>query len=185
MESFRRDHFNDVAEHRSILKNNQNTYYPRFSFTPKTVIASPKTGVLFLLWMQSLNFGVYLPLPQTLLLWFHAKRRGSHCRRCRFCVAATFYGDQVLSHAQTSLGNAVAAKQGCECRFIALCYKYCSCLVWDTSQTLYAEGKLSLEKCDTITKQEMQKQRFFLVSPWGWTMCANMGRTWRTVPTQI
>jgi len=26
----------DVPEHRSILKNNQNTYYSRFSFTPKT-----------------------------------------------------------------------------------------------------------------------------------------------------
>jgi len=35
----------DVAEHRSILKNNHKTYNPRFSFTPKTGIAFPKTGV--------------------------------------------------------------------------------------------------------------------------------------------
>jgi len=36
MESSRRDHLNGVAEHRSILKSNQNTYYTRFSFIPKT-----------------------------------------------------------------------------------------------------------------------------------------------------
>jgi len=41
MESSRRDLLNDVAEHKSILKDNQNTYYPRFSFTPKTDIAFP------------------------------------------------------------------------------------------------------------------------------------------------
>jgi len=46
MESSRRDLFNDVADHESILKNNQNTYYPRFSFTPKTGM-TPKTIVLF------------------------------------------------------------------------------------------------------------------------------------------
>ena len=34
---------------RSILKNNQNTYYPSFSFTPKTGTELPETGVLFLL----------------------------------------------------------------------------------------------------------------------------------------
>ena len=39
----------DVDEHGSILKNHQNTYYPRFSVTPKTGIAFPKTGVLFFL----------------------------------------------------------------------------------------------------------------------------------------
>jgi len=39
MESSRRDLLNDVAEHRSILENNQNAYYPRFSFTPKIGIA--------------------------------------------------------------------------------------------------------------------------------------------------
>jgi len=39
----------DVAELRSILKNDQDTYYPRFSFTPKTGIELPETGVLFLL----------------------------------------------------------------------------------------------------------------------------------------
>jgi len=49
MESSRQDLLNDVAEHRSILKNNQNTYYPRFSFTPNIGIAFPKTGFLFLL----------------------------------------------------------------------------------------------------------------------------------------
>jgi len=37
----------DVAEHRPMLKNYQNT--PRFSFIPKTGMAFPKTGVLFLL----------------------------------------------------------------------------------------------------------------------------------------
>ena len=46
MESSRRDLLNDMAEHRSILKNNQNTYYPRFSFTPKTG-KEVKTGVSF------------------------------------------------------------------------------------------------------------------------------------------
>jgi len=35
---------------RPILKNNQNTHYPRVCFIPKTGIALPKTGVLFLLW---------------------------------------------------------------------------------------------------------------------------------------
>jgi len=49
MESSRRDLLNDVAEHMSILKNDQNTHYPRFSFTPKTGIAFPLTVVLFLL----------------------------------------------------------------------------------------------------------------------------------------
>ena len=50
MESSRRDLSNDMAEHRPILKYNQNTYYPRFSFTLKTCIAFPKTSFLFLLW---------------------------------------------------------------------------------------------------------------------------------------
>jgi len=49
MESSRRDLLNDVAERGSILKNNQNTHYPRFGFTPKTGIELPKTGALFLL----------------------------------------------------------------------------------------------------------------------------------------
>jgi len=52
MESFRRDLSNDMAEHKPILKNSQNTFYPRFSFTPITDIALPKTGVLFLLCLQ-------------------------------------------------------------------------------------------------------------------------------------
>ena len=34
-----------MAEHGSILKNNQNTCNPRFSFTPKTGTVVPKTGV--------------------------------------------------------------------------------------------------------------------------------------------
>jgi len=29
----------------SILENNQNTYYPHFSLTPKTGVAFPKTDV--------------------------------------------------------------------------------------------------------------------------------------------
>jgi len=49
MESSRRDLSNDMAEHRPILKNIQNTYYSRFSFTSKTGIEFPKTRVLFLL----------------------------------------------------------------------------------------------------------------------------------------
>jgi len=47
MEISRRDLLNDMAEHRAILKYAQNTYYPRFSFTPKTGIELPKTGVSF------------------------------------------------------------------------------------------------------------------------------------------
>jgi len=50
MESSRRDLLNDVAEYRSVLKTDQNTYNARFSFTPKTGIELPKTGVSFLLW---------------------------------------------------------------------------------------------------------------------------------------
>ena len=39
----RRDLSIDVAEHRSVLKKYQNTFYPRFSFIPKTGIEhSPK-----------------------------------------------------------------------------------------------------------------------------------------------
>jgi len=53
MESFRRDPLNDGAEHRPILKNYQNTYYPRFSFLPKTGEAFLKTGALFSLCRQS------------------------------------------------------------------------------------------------------------------------------------
>jgi len=52
MESSCQDLSNDVAEHRSTLKNNQNTYYTRFGFIPKTGIAFPKTSVLFLLRTQ-------------------------------------------------------------------------------------------------------------------------------------
>ena len=42
----------DAAELRSMLKNIQSTgmYHPHFSFTPKTGISFPKTGVSFLLW---------------------------------------------------------------------------------------------------------------------------------------
>jgi len=47
MESSRRDLLNDMAEHRPILKNNQNTYHPRFGFTPKTGKEFLKTGFCF------------------------------------------------------------------------------------------------------------------------------------------
>ena len=47
MESSRRDLSNDMAEHKPILKNNQNTYKPRYSFIPKSGIAFPKTGECF------------------------------------------------------------------------------------------------------------------------------------------
>ena len=57
MERSRRDLLNDMAEHRPILKNNQNTYHPRFGSTPKTSIAFPKTLVLFLLWRRRRNTG--------------------------------------------------------------------------------------------------------------------------------
>jgi len=50
MESSRRDLFNDMAEHRSILKNYQTTHHPRFGFTPKTSKhVFSKTDVLFLM----------------------------------------------------------------------------------------------------------------------------------------
>jgi len=47
MESSRRDLLNDMAEHKPILKNNQNTYHTRFGFTPKTGVAFPKTRFCF------------------------------------------------------------------------------------------------------------------------------------------
>ena len=37
----------DAAEHKSMLKNNQNTHLPRFNFIPKTGIAFPKRGFRF------------------------------------------------------------------------------------------------------------------------------------------
>jgi len=43
MESSHRDLRNDMAEHRSILENKQNTPYPRFSFTLKPDIDLPET----------------------------------------------------------------------------------------------------------------------------------------------
>jgi len=43
MESSRRDLWNDMAEHRPILKNNQNTHLP---FTPKRGVELPKAGAL-------------------------------------------------------------------------------------------------------------------------------------------
>jgi len=48
MESSRRDVLNDVAEHRFILKNNQNTCYPCFSFENR--YSAPQNGVLCILW---------------------------------------------------------------------------------------------------------------------------------------
>jgi len=47
METSRQDLLNDVAEHRSIVKNNQNTL-PSFQFhISKTGMAFPETGVCF------------------------------------------------------------------------------------------------------------------------------------------
>ena len=58
MESSLRDLSNDMAEHRPVLKNNQNTYYHRFSFTPKTGVAFPQTGVfLFTVSWNAIKFG--------------------------------------------------------------------------------------------------------------------------------
>jgi len=42
---YRRELSIDVAEHRSMLENYQNTHYPRSSFTSKTDISLPKNGV--------------------------------------------------------------------------------------------------------------------------------------------
>jgi len=47
MESSRRDLSIDMAEHRPILKNNQNMYNRRFGFTLKAGMAFPKTGFCF------------------------------------------------------------------------------------------------------------------------------------------
>jgi len=46
MESSRLDLMNDMAEHRPILKNNQNTYHHRFGFNKKQVALSI-TGFVF------------------------------------------------------------------------------------------------------------------------------------------
>jgi len=46
MKSSRRDLSNNMAEQRPILKNNENTHYPRFNFTPQTGTAFPKTDIL-------------------------------------------------------------------------------------------------------------------------------------------
>jgi len=45
--SFQRELSIDMAEHTSTLKIFQNTYYPRFSFIPKTEFAFPKKGGCF------------------------------------------------------------------------------------------------------------------------------------------
>jgi len=59
MESLRRDLLKDMAEHRPILKHNQITYYPRFSFTPKTGIELPKTvSVLLCFWKYFVNWDI-------------------------------------------------------------------------------------------------------------------------------
>jgi len=50
METSRWNLSNDMAEHRSILKNNQNTYYPILVLAPKTGLISLKKSVSFLLW---------------------------------------------------------------------------------------------------------------------------------------
>jgi len=46
----------DAAEHRTTLKNTRNTYYLRFSATPKTGRELPETGVLFFSCVQSQYF---------------------------------------------------------------------------------------------------------------------------------
>jgi len=49
VESSRRDLLNDMSEHKSILKNYQNsTYYPRYMFTPKTYSCFGFTRMLML-----------------------------------------------------------------------------------------------------------------------------------------
>jgi len=79
MESSRRDLFNNVAEHRSMLKTDQSTCYPRFSFTPKTRIELPKTGVSFLLewpnilfWCKSNIKYRYLSLHRQIRSWSYS-----------------------------------------------------------------------------------------------------------------
>jgi len=47
MKCSRRYLLNDMAKQMPILKNNQNTYHPRFGFTPKIGITFPKTGFCF------------------------------------------------------------------------------------------------------------------------------------------
>jgi len=37
----------ELYDNTGLSKNNQNTYHPRFGFTPKTGIAFPKTGFVF------------------------------------------------------------------------------------------------------------------------------------------
>jgi len=58
MERFRQDLSNDMAEHRPILKNNQNTTAVLVSLS-KQVYFFPKTGLMFLLcslfWNQILK----------------------------------------------------------------------------------------------------------------------------------
>jgi len=71
MESSRRDILNDGAEHRSILKNNQNACCPPLSFTPKTGIIFSKTGVLFLL--CNLKKGNYRVIARPRFLQFQEK----------------------------------------------------------------------------------------------------------------
>jgi len=54
MESSRQDLLNDMAVHRPILKNEQNTYHSCFGFSPKTGIAFPKTDFFFIFTVFSL-----------------------------------------------------------------------------------------------------------------------------------
>jgi len=58
-ESSRRALLNDVAEHKSTLKNNRNTHYPGFNFTPKTGVELSEMAVLFLLCMTSFSGGPF------------------------------------------------------------------------------------------------------------------------------
>jgi len=65
MESSHRDLFDDIAEHRAIVKNVQNTYYPRFSSIPKTRIVFPEVSVSILLCIN-LIINTYFRLFYTL-----------------------------------------------------------------------------------------------------------------------
>jgi len=59
MESWRRDLLNDMAEHEPILKNSQNTYHPRFGFSPNSI---PQNGDLFLLcFYDKIWWGAWCP----------------------------------------------------------------------------------------------------------------------------
>jgi len=81
MESSRRDLLNDMAQHRPILKSNQNRYHSRFGFTPKTGTAFPKMGFCFYfahnntkpVWNTEKNDFIFLPRT------FYISSLNEHC----------------------------------------------------------------------------------------------------------